>query len=311
MSNPRMPGAPSSDPSGAGPAGKARSELSARVASALVLAAIAIAATWWGGLPFAALWALAAGVVVFEWLGLVGSRVADTEGSLPAAGALPLVLRLLAAMLTGLLPLFAALGFHRAVIAGAAAALVTAAVWGLAAGRGARGVERVIPALAGVACGALIGLTPVLVRAVSGVGAAAIAWMFAVTWTTDIAAYFSGRAIGGPRLWPRVSPNKTWAGCIGGTLAGTFMGWLVASLAQGAGVAVPWSALAVAGASAFASLAGQAGDLAESAFKRRAGVKDSSGLIPGHGGFMDRLDGFAAVCLLVAIALAAGAFATN
>ena len=124
-------------------------------------------------------------------------------------------------------------------------------------------------------------------------GFVAIIFLFAVVWATDIAAYFVGRAIGGPKLAPRVSPNKTWSGAIGG-LRGRRAG-------SGAGRAVQrrrrlrWSAVVVAIA---LSIAAQAGDLFESAFKRRFGAKDASGLIPGHGGLMDRLDGFVAAAVL-------------
>ena len=105
-------------------------------------------------------------------------------------------------------------------------------------------------------------------------------------WATDIAAYFAGRAVGGPKLWPAVSPKKTWSGAIGGTLGGVAAGLLVAKLF---GLAVsPMLVLVAIGLSVVA----QAGDLLESAVKRHFGAKDASQLIPGHGGLMDRLDGF-------------------
>jgi phosphatidate cytidylyltransferase len=129
--------------------------------------------------------------------------------------------------------------------------------------------------------------------------------MFAVVWSTDIIAYFTGRALGGPKLMPRVSPKKTWSGALGGLAAGTAAGVALVLFARDNG----WSTLAaaplpaVAVASALASILSQAGDLAESALKRRCGVKDSGRSIPGHGGVMDRLDGFFAVALLVGLAL--------
>ncbi len=131
-------------------------------------------------------------------------------------------------------------------------------------------------------------------------GLALILWSFAVVWLTDIAASFTGRRLGGPKLMPRVSPKKTWSGAIGGTLAGTVAGALIWSWAATGGFGVNGRVLA---ASLAASVASQAGDLYESALKRRFGTKDSSGLIPGHGGFLDRLDGYWAVLVLAGLAL--------
>jgi phosphatidate cytidylyltransferase len=131
-------------------------------------------------------------------------------------------------------------------------------------------------------------LGPVILRTDPVLGLAAVLWLFAVVWATDVVAYAVGRALGGPRLWPRVSPGKTWSGAIGGTLAGMLGGVAVAAAA---GVPRLWPVALVA---LVASILSQAGDLFESALKRGAGVKDSGRLIPGHGGLMDRLDGFAA-----------------
>ena len=118
-------------------------------------------------------------------------------------------------------------------------------------------------------------------------------FLFAVVWATDIVAYFAGRAIGGPKLVPRVSPKKTWSGAIGGTLAAVIVA-VVARQGDG-GVRVVRHRHA---GGDLLSICAQAGDLFESALKRRFGAKDSGHLIPGHGGLMDRLDGFvAAACL--------------
>jgi phosphatidate cytidylyltransferase len=115
-----------------------------------------------------------------------------------------------------------------------------------------------------------------------------------VVWATDIGVYFAGRAIGGPKLWPRVSPKKTWAGAIGGFVASLLVaiGFSTSDL----GKTLPLVILA-----AMLSVAAQLGDLFESAIKRRFGVKDSGHIIPGHGGVMDRLDGFVAAIVLAAI----------
>ena len=120
-------------------------------------------------------------------------------------------------------------------------------------------------------------------------------FLFAVVWSTDIGAYIFGRVIGGPKLAPRISPNKTWSGLLGGMFLAAFLGYDIA-LAFGAKQA--WVALPLAvGLAAVAQL----GDLYKSHFKRRAGVKDSGTMIPGHGGVLDRIDGlvFAAVALAV------------
>jgi phosphatidate cytidylyltransferase len=115
-----------------------------------------------------------------------------------------------------------------------------------------------------------------------------------VVWATDIGGYFVGRGIGGPKLWPRISPNKTWAGAAGGFAASL----VVAAGFAGFGLGRSGPLLLV---SAVLSIASQLGDLFESAVKRRFGVKDSGHIIPGHGGLLDRLDGFVAAIVLAAI----------
>jgi phosphatidate cytidylyltransferase len=127
------------------------------------------------------------------------------------------------------------------------------------------------------------------------VGLAVILWLFAVVWGTDTCAYFTGRALGGPKLWPRVSPKKTWSGAIGGLIGGAVLGLIVLWLA---GIAVKWPHLLL---SLAFSVATQGGDLFESSLKRRYDVKDAGSIIPGHGGVMDRLDGFIFAAVLAAI----------
>ena len=123
-------------------------------------------------------------------------------------------------------------------------------------------------------------------------------WVFIVTWSTDIGAYFAGRTIGGPKLAPAISPNKTWAGLIGGMIAAALLGGWWASFTGLAPVLLWLAPLFAVGA--------QAGDLFESGLKRRAGVKDSGTILPGHGGVMDRLDGLVVVASLTALAVVAG-----
>lgn len=126
-------------------------------------------------------------------------------------------------------------------------------------------------------------------------GRETILWVMVCIWATDIGAYFVGRTAGGARLAPRISPGKTWSGLIGG-MAWAAVGSAVMGYALGLGETVT---LAIAGAAL--AVVGQAGDLLESAAKRRAGVKDSGRLIPGHGGLLDRIDGLMAVLVAVAV----------
>jgi phosphatidate cytidylyltransferase len=150
-----------------------------------------------------------------------------------------------------------------------------------------------------VACGflyaAALFVAPVWLRADSGYGLLAIGLLFAIVWSTDIFGYFAGRAIGGPKLMPSVSPKKTWSGAIAGTIGSMIVAIAVAKLCGLSGLA------AIAAVALLLSVCAQAGDLFESFVKRKFGVKDSSQLIPGHGGVMDRLDGFWAAALAACI----------
>jgi phosphatidate cytidylyltransferase len=135
----------------------------------------------------------------------------------------------------------------------------------------------------------------IVLRSDNGEGFLAIIFLFAVVWTTDIAAYFAGRAIGGPKLMPRVSPNKTWSGAIGGTLAAVVVALALAKVTALSGL------FAIAMLAVILSICAQGGDLFESFLKRRFGAKDSGHLIPGHGGLMDRLDGFVTASVVAAL----------
>jgi phosphatidate cytidylyltransferase len=152
---------------------------------------------------------------------------------------------------------------------------------------------------AGLVYAASVVISVTLLRVLSRIdGVEAILWLFAVVWGTDIMAYFGGRLIGGPKLWPRLSPSKTWAGFIVGVSCGGLLGLLCVALQPAAEGTLLWP-LFVLGL--LAGVVAQAGDFLESGVKRRFGAKDSSHLIPGHGGFMDRLDGFIAAAAFAAL----------
>jgi phosphatidate cytidylyltransferase len=238
-------------------------ELRLRAVSGLALAAATLAITWSGRWPFAVLVLLVGLIVNWEWGRVV--RKAGLDATFYAtAAALVLATALVAGGRPGLGLL--ALG------AGALAAGL------LAPG----GLSR--PAAVGVLYAGLPAVALVWLRG-GGRGLEAILLLLLVVWATDTGAFIAGRTIGGPRLWARVSPNKTWAGLGGGVMAGGIVAW---AFARAIGSASPGLVLVLGMVLAAVS---QAGDLLESAIKRAYGVKDASSLIPGHGGFMDRVDG--------------------
>jgi phosphatidate cytidylyltransferase len=238
--------------------------------------------TWIGGIAFLLFWFAAGIAIAFEWIAVTRSEPRALLCAVAGAA--------LAALFVGY---HLNLGYP-ALIAIAVVALLATAFIADGAGRSW--------ALAALPCAAVVAIVPVIIRDRPEFGAGVVLWMFAVVWATDVAAYFTGRYFGGPKLCPSISPKKTWSGFLGGLIAATLGGTLVAYLAPASGL--PFGLAAVALASALASVASQLGDLAESALKRRFGAKDSGRLIPGHGGVMDRLDGFAAVALLCGLALA-------
>jgi phosphatidate cytidylyltransferase len=235
-----------------------------RVASAAVLAPLAIGAAWLGSWPFTLFWGLAAIAVWWEWIGLVEP---SGRNVLLATGICALVLQ---AVLfeTGNLSIAIMI-----VALGVLAGIVTA-------GRRA-------PAVAsGLIYASALLMAAAVVRSDLKYGFAAILFLYAVVWGTDIGGYFAGRAFGGPKLAPAISPKKTWSGAIGGTVVAITAAIAVAEMfAIRNPVMVGIVALVLSAAS-------QCGDLFESWLKRRFDAKDASGLIPGHGGVMDRLDGF-------------------
>lgn len=246
--------------------------LAMRLAAAVVLIPLAVAIAYAGGWLWTVLVTLAAVGLFLEWLAIVGlggvMRVTVPGIAALAVAGLCLALQRLDAALLVL-----------------AAGLVAIA---------AMAPERRNWAAAGLFYAAAAEIASVLVRVDPVNGFAALMFVLLIVWVTDSGGYFAGRGIGGPKLWPRVSPKKTWAGAIGG---------FAASLAVAGGFAA--LDLGRAGplllVSAALTVVSQLGDLFESAVKRRFGVKDSSHIIPGHGGLMDRLDGFVAAVVVAAL----------
>jgi phosphatidate cytidylyltransferase len=249
-----------------------------RVLSALALVPLALLLVWRGGGWFAGFVALAVIIMSLEWARLTAFRHGRRSGWI-AGGAV---------LLVGLgATLLIALGRAEAAAACLLAGMLLAGLVAWAAG-GAPGWTALGVGYVGLPALALLWL-----RGVPELGLALLVWLLVVVWTTDTAAYFAGRTIGGPRLAPAISPSKTWAGLCGGMLGAALTGALAAWL-LGSG-----RLLLAAGLGALLALVAQLGDLFESGFKRAAGVKDSGTLIPGHGGLLDRVDGllFAAPAL--------------
>ncbi|TIO23654.1 MAG: phosphatidate cytidylyltransferase [Mesorhizobium sp.] len=260
------------------------SNLQQRVISAIVMAAATLALTWLGGLPFRLFCAAIAALIFYEWTRMSRAENGATLGFLPEV----LILVFIGALVAGLPALWLLL----------LVASVTAVVAVAARLRGAAQWEA-----SGLAYASLSGLSLAYLRGDSHSGSIAILFLFAVVWATDIAAYFVGRRVGGPKLAPSISPGKTQSGALGGAVGGIAAG-LVLAIAAGAGNLTMLGLVALA-----LSIVSQIGDLFESWVKRRHGCKDSSNLIPGHGGVMDRVDGLvaAAFALYVIGWIAAGA----
>lgn len=245
-------------------------DLGTRAAVGAALVVVAAAALWFGGFAFWLLVTLGALAMIHEWGGLHG---ADAGQRKLAQYALMVPLAILSPLAAG--PGFLALG------------LILAAFFFLAivTRNGALGAGAIYVGLPVLALLYLRGHEDGLLLAF---------WAMALVWACDIGAYFAGRAIGGPKLMPEVSPNKTWAGLIGGIIAAT-----------GFALALTWGLpLMLALTTPLLAVLAQAGDLYESQLKRRAGVKDSGTLLPGHGGVLDRMDGLVPVAPVAALLVA-------
>jgi phosphatidate cytidylyltransferase len=247
--------------------------LGVRVASAIAMAAVALGALS-AGFPF---WPLLVLLIAlgtgWEW-----NRMLARSGSAAALG-----------LLAGLGVVTGLAAFGQAAFALIAAIVGTIALMAIGTGKGRK------THAAGLLYFGLPAIALVWLGSDASHGALALLYVMVVVWVTDTAAFFTGRMLGGAKLWPSVSPNKTWSGSVGGLAGGSAAGILFAALA-GAGP-LGWIAVLSLGL----SVACQAGDLFESALKRRYDRKDTSSLVPGHGGLMDRLDGLIAAVLVAAI----------
>lgn len=253
----------------------ANPDLILRALSALVLAPLALALTWLDVYLFMAMVLGGVFVVYWEWYSIV--LQAQERGSDDR------VMKLLGFALLLLICLFFYLNFFFA--------LVGVVVAGAAVIYSAGGRDRVSRwVAAGFAYAAVTLLALVALRGSAG-GLWFVFYLFLVVWGTDVAAYVCGRTFGGPRLWPAVSPNKTWSGAIGGVVISSLLG--MGFVAAVGGGSLVWAF----GLAVMLSAVSQLGDLFESSFKRKFNVKDSSQLIPGHGGLLDRVDGLVAAAV--------------
>ena len=250
-------------------------DLGLRVVSGLVLAAIAFGNVWAGGAWAAAFLSLVLILMLWEYHRMI---TGDGRALAPA---------LVVAAVAGVLALAATAGWSAGhglawLAAGSLVVALSSRPWATWMTAGFLYMT--------LAMGALL-----VIRAKEPEGVFLVLWMVLVVVATDVGAYFVGRAVGGAKLWPAVSPGKTWSGAIGGLAAAAIIGLFV-------GMALAWNPIRIGLLSMGISVCAQAGDLLESAVKRRFGVKDASALIPGHGGVMDRLDGimggvwFFAIC---------------
>lgn len=246
-------------------------DLRKRALSAALLVPAAILCIWLGAEAWAALMAAAVALLAWEWVRLCGFSTRRLPGlAVPVAVLVAGVLAVDGAMLPAIGVLAA--GF--------------AALWGVSAPR----FRRALPGFwlgFGVLYIGLAGISLIHLRGDAAAGLGNVLFLFLVVWSSDIGAYAAGRRFGGPKLAPAISPNKTWSGAAGGLVSAMAVGWLAAYVMEPAALPV----LRVLLVAAILGVLAQVGDLFESWLKRRFHVKDTSSLIPGHGGLLDRLDG--------------------
>lgn len=235
------------------------------------MAAVALLTAWRGGDAFISFWFLAAAAVLWEWQGLPGTARRWSRFGVGAVGLAVAAGLTRSGQPTLTLPVLAAAALGAATVAGPGFRFAAAA---------------------GVAYAGALLIAVTVLRGSAPDGMAALLWLFAVVWGTDVMAYFGGRSLGGPKLWPRMSPSKTWSGFLVGVACGALAGLLAKP--------APSPVLPCLAVGLLVAAIAQGGDLFESGLKRRHGVKDAGHLIPGHGGVMDRLDGFIAAAVFAA-----------
>ena len=250
-------------------------DFATRLVSGVVLAIVAALILYAGAMPFAVLVVVVTALLSWEWARLVHGTEADAVMAVHVAATVAAAVLAAAG--------FVGLGLLALPIGAILALLLSL------------GHNSVFSAL-GVFYAGLPAITLIWLRSDPSLGLLAVIFVVVIVVVSDTAGFLAGRLLGGPKLWPRVSPGKTWSGFFGAVLACAVVGalfWFAVPSAQ---------VLHLAAAGALLSLVAQAGDLAESALKRRFGAKDSSSLIPGHGGVMDRVDGLVAAATAVGLA---------
>ncbi|PWE29190.1 phosphatidate cytidylyltransferase [Pararhodobacter marinus] len=253
------------------------SDLRTRLASGLVMAVIGLGAIWLGGMAFGALALALAGLMGWEL-----HRMLDPGAPEGRGGATGVVAVMLVTVFTF---------YQSGWIALAGMALGAAVMaWRMPRDKLVFGLYLTL----------ILWAAHSLIVFRGSYGLIFVLWIVLIVIASDVAGYFAGRVFGGPKFWPRFSPKKTWSG--------TVAGWLLAALVGVGFMArfdLSWGLIPI---SALLAFAGQLGDIAESAIKRHVGVKDSSKLIPGHGGVLDRFDAMIAVAALALILAYLGAF---
>lgn len=250
------------------------SDLGTRTLSAIVLVSVALLAGWLGGYAWAGLVAIAAGIMAWEFFRMVAPPKDRPDAGLAisviTAGASVIVTH--------------AMGLIIGMVAPIAGVLMLGATDPKRYARVALGIYYISLASVGL----------VALRDQPEQGMWLVLWLVLIVIASDIGGYFAGRLFGGAKLWPRVSPNKTWSGTIGG--------WVLALIVTFPyALWMDWNLYNSLFLAVLLAMASQAGDLAESAVKRAAGVKDASNLIPGHGGFLDRFDALMGASILATI----------
>lgn len=264
------------------------SELAARVLSSLALAGLALLSAWFGGLVLIVVWLVAAIAVLREWLGLI-CVPRNVLTAFWIFGSASLILSAFSNQF---------FGFDSYLM------IIPAAIGSVVLGVFAR--FRGAPSLwtaAGPLYSAIVVLAPLWLREREPDGLVALLWLFLVVWISDIGAFFTGRRIGGPKLWPAVSPKKTWSGLFGGLFFGTLLASGFVLLDRMVVGPVFVGGVVLFALTLATSLVSELGDLFELAMKRHFGAKDSGHIIPGHGGIMDRLDSFVSAGLFAVIML--------